>query len=499
MRYRILLTALALGALPLVLALHAGAQTRAAVAAPSTAPTTAPTTPTNAASARPSDALFSERPSLERLPNGLTVVTARWPSPGIVSYYTMVRVGSRDEVEPGHSGFAHFFEHMMFRGTELHPSHDYEARLQSFGADTNAFTSSDYTCYTITAPTSALPSLIELEADRFRNLSYTEDVFRTEAGAVRGEYQVWSSQPEQPIVEALSEIAFTRHTYGHTTIGYLRDIELMPTRFEYARAFFRRYYTPDNTFLIVVGDFDRDALLAGVRERYGSWRGRRDRPRVPVEPEPTQGARRDLTWPGSSPPRLWIGWRTPSFEGATASPRARASALTETAAIQIVHGLAFDQSSPLYQRLVVTDQSVLELESWAGEHTRDPGLLVALATIADPAQIDPTLAVIEQEIAKIGRGETPPERVRAVQQHLRYQYAMALETPSSVAGFLAEMLAVTGRLEAIDEYLAALERVTPEDVARVASRYLLPTRQFVVTLRSGTAPAAAAPAAGGPS
>ncbi|UJR82084.1 M16 family metallopeptidase [Sandaracinus amylolyticus] len=430
---------------------------------------------------RPSDAIFPNRPEVERLPNGLTVVTVQWPSPGIVAYYSMVRVGSRDEVEEGHSGFAHFFEHMMFRGTERHSQHEYERTLQGFGADNNAFTSQDYTCYTITAPTRALPTVIELEADRFQHLSYDENVFRTEAGAVRGEYQVWSSNPSQPLWESLSEMAFTRHTYGHTTIGYLRDIEAMPTRYEYARQFFRRYYTPDNTTLIVVGDYgDRAALMAKIREQYGAWRGRRDRPRIPTEPEPTQGARRDLPWAGATPPRMFVGWRIPAFESTDA--RRREAALRETAALQIVHDLAFDESSPLYQRLVVQDQSVLELESWAGEQTRDPGLLVVTAAMTPGQAFDPILDAIQAEMTRIGAGEIPAERVRAVQQHLRYALAMGLETPSSVAGFIAGMLAVSGRIEAIDDYLRALEQVTPEDVARVARTYLVPERRYVATL-----------------
>lgn len=109
-------------------------------------------------------------PTVERLPNGLTVMSVPWDTPGIVAYYTVMRVGSRDEVEPGHSGFAHLFEHMMFRGTERFPEDVYERTIQSFGADNNAYTSNDYTCYHVTAPSSALARIVELEADRFPRL-----------------------------------------------------------------------------------------------------------------------------------------------------------------------------------------------------------------------------------------------------------------------------------------------------------------------------------------
>ena len=131
----------------------------------------------------PFDDLFGGAPQVETLPNGMRVVMVPWASPGIVAYYTLVRAGSRDEVEAGHTGFAHFFEHMMFRGTSAHPAEEYAARLNAVGADGNAYTTNDYTCYTIVAPTTALSMLVELEADRFQNLRYEEAAFRTEAGA----------------------------------------------------------------------------------------------------------------------------------------------------------------------------------------------------------------------------------------------------------------------------------------------------------------------------
>ena len=434
------------------------------------------------ATRRPTDDLFPTRPRVETLANGLTVVAVPWPSPGIVAYYTLVRAGSRDEVEEGHTGFAHFFEHMMFRGTQAHPQHEYDAALQRFGADNNAFTTQDYTCYTITAPSSALPTLIELESDRFQHLAYTEEVFRTEAGAVRGEYQTHASDPDQPMWEALSEIAFGRHTYGHTTIGYLRDIERMPGEYAYSRQFFSRFYTPDDTTVIVVGDFDVEALLTDVRARYGGWRGRRSRPRVPVEPEPTQGARRDIAWDGASPPRMFVAYRTPAFVGDATPPPRRAAALRESAALEVTHDLAFHESSALYQRLVVSEQRLLALSSWAGERSRDPGLFVVSATLAPGQSFDEILAAIQAELDRVAGGGEGAERVRQVQEHLRYGLAMRLETPSSVAGLIAEMLAVSGRMEAIDEYLTALSSVSAEDVASVARRYLVPTRRFVVTL-----------------
>src|SRR3954468_265275 len=124
----------------------------------------------------------------ETLPNGLRVVFVPMDSPGLFAYFTLVRVGSRDEVEPGHTGFAHFFEHMMFRGTKRFPAEAQQQLVQRLGLDSNAFTWDDETVYYYSGPNQALAEVIELEADRFQHLEYDVEAFRTEAKAVLGEY-----------------------------------------------------------------------------------------------------------------------------------------------------------------------------------------------------------------------------------------------------------------------------------------------------------------------
>ena len=436
------------------------------------------------------DGLLGGAPRVESLPNGLRVVLVPWASPGIVAYYSLVRVGSRDEVEAGHTGFAHFFEHMMFRGTEAHSGDEYAALLNGVGADGNAFTTSDYTCYTLVAPTAALPLVVELESDRFQHLSYAEPAFRTEAGAVRGEYQVWSSDPSQPMWEALGELAFREHTYRHTTIGYLADVEAMPGYYDYSRDFFRRFYTPDDVTVLIVGDFDADAALAVVRERYGSWRGRRARSAVPVEPEPTEGGRRDLTWTGPVSPQMYVGWRTPAFvtEGrGRGAAAARSASLRDTAALQLVYLYAFAESSPLYQRLVVNERQALDLSTGLGEQSRDPGLFLVMAELTEAGSFDGVLAALQAELDAIGRGEVDAARLGTARSHLFGSMVMALETPASVAGFLAGHLAVAPDLDTVRAYLTALAEVGPEDLARVARQYLTASRRFTVTMSPGGA------------
>ncbi|MFM9007704.1 MAG: M16 family metallopeptidase [Bacteroidota bacterium] len=122
----------------------------------------------------------------KKLPNGLNVVTVPTPHPGLAAFYIVVRVGSREEVEPGKTGFAHFFEHMMFRGTEKYPKEKYSDELKATGASANANTWFDRTVYHMTGNSAMLDKMFELEADRFMNLKYSVQDFKTEAGAVKG-------------------------------------------------------------------------------------------------------------------------------------------------------------------------------------------------------------------------------------------------------------------------------------------------------------------------
>ena len=432
--------------------------------------------------------IFAEAPSIDRLENGLTVVTVPWNTPGIVAYYTQVNVGSRDEVEPGRTGFAHFFEHMMFRGTEALPGEAYQRALQAFGADTNAYTTNDYTCYTITAPSSALPRLVEIEADRFQRLSYDEEGFRTEAGAILGEYNTDASDPGLAVSEKIREMAFSAHTYRHTTMGFLRDVCAMPEMLDYSWQFFHRYYTPDNTTIIVVGDVDRDSLLDLVETHYGMWEGQRFDNEVPLEPEPTVGGRAHIAWSGTTAPRMNIGFRVPAFDENITAPDERAQAIRRTAALEVVRGLAFHESAPLYQRLVVQDQVLMRLSSWSNHFGTDPNLLTVSAVLRPiddfvaPTGFDAVLEAVQAELERIAAGETPPERIAGVQSHIRYAFLSRLETPGRVAGTLASFVSVGGSVDALAEYLDALAAVTPEEVAEAAAAFLVPERRFVVTV-----------------
>jgi zinc protease len=418
---------------------------------------------------------------VEHLDNGLTLVMAPFDSPGVVAYFTLVRAGSRDEVEAGKSGYAHLFEHLMFRGTEKVTAQEYEARMQALGADNNASTWDDFTIYEPVVASEAIPELAALDADRFKHLSYSPVAYKDETGAVLGEYNKNAASPELPMIEALDALAFTRHTYGHTTLGWKRDVQAMPNAYEYSRAFWKRFYTPDDCTLFVVGDFDEGKVSAAVHAHYSDWTGKRAVSKVAAEPEQTAPRRRAITWKNPTSPRLLVGYRIP----------AAGKDLRDTAALAVVGALALGESSELYERLVVKEQKLINLEFDPDDVLHeDPGLFPLTARLAPGTSFDEIEGAVNDTFAKIGLGETPESKLDAVRRHVNNTLVLDLQTPRAVALTLARWTALTGDPGSFDAYAAALSRVTADDIARVAKTYLVPARRNVVTLVSATAPAA---------
>jgi zinc protease len=405
------------------------------------------------------------------LPNGLRVFVVEYDSPGLVAYYSVVRTGSRNEVEPGKSGFAHFFEHMMFRGTARYPTEKYNAAIKAMGADSNAFTSDDMTVYHILAGTGALPTIVDIEADRFQHLDYNEAEFQKEARAVLGEYNKGASNPIQPMVEALYDNAFTNHTYKHTTIGFLRDIEDMPNQFAYSRQFFDRYYRPDNVILLVVGDVTATQVMPLIEKQYGTWSGGSPRPPVPAEPPQAQEKRATVPWKGASLPMLLVGYHVPAF-----SPND-----LDSAAIEVLGELVFAERSPLFRRLVLDEQKVEHLDGSAERHV-DPNLFNILATVKSSKDVPQVEDAIYKEIARVAAEGTSEKTLAEVVSRRRYEFAGHLSTADKVALVGAEFLALSGGLEAIDASFAQLAKVTVADIKRVAGKEFSPQKRTVVVL-----------------
>ena len=409
-----------------------------------------------------------------RLANGLQIAFVPYDSPGLVAYYTVMRVGSRNEPETGRSGYAHFFEHMMFRGTKAHPADERDLTLTKLGVAGNAFTSSDMTVYHELGPSLALPTIIALEADRFANLDYSEEVFKTEAGAILGEYAKSASSPGLKLREKMSETAFTTHTYRHTTLGYLEDIKDMPAGYAYAREFFHRYYTPDNAIVIVVGDFDEKATLAAITKAYSAWQGKLDAATIAQEPDQKDPRRAHVDWPQPTLSRVVLAWHTPSASDHHA------------AAAQLVLGdYLFGPTSDLYRDLVLGRQLVQSIGG-GGDNHRDPALFSVTASVKQDKDGPQVERAIHLALSKLAAGEVDAARLNAVRSHLKYGAILSLDTADSVAETLAVNAAPTGELDYMNALYAAADTLSAKDLVDFAKRYLIDSNCTTVTLSTIT-------------
>jgi zinc protease len=406
------------------------------------------------------------------LANGLKVIVIPTPSAGLVSYRTVVRTGARDEYEKGSTGFAHFFEHMMFRGTTKYPADKYNEIVTRMGADSNAYTSTDMTVYEFDISKADLETVIEIESDRFMNLAYEKPAFETEAGAVYGEYRKNRSSPGFVLYEAMRREAFRKHTYAHTAMGFVEDIKAMPKKYDYSLSFFKRYYRPENCVVIIAGDVDPAQTFALIEQYYAAWKPGYVAPKVPVEPPQKQARRAEITYEGRTLPRVWV-----AYKGGAFAPEDKI-----WVASTVLAELAFGETSDIYRELRLEQQRV-ESISAAPATDRDPELWSVVATIKDPNDVEAVLERIEQTVVRY-RDELPDvAQVDAVKSHLRYSYLLGLDTANAVASEAASFVGTAGDLERVEVLYDNLAAVTPEDVREAARRWLVDAHRTTVILR----------------
>lgn len=441
----------------------------------SASPSAAPATPrsetaTTAFTDTPGEVLGYDY-LMRDLPNGLRAIAVKTPHPGILSLQIVVRTGSGSEVEEGKTGFAHFFEHMMFRGTEKYPPARAGKILELAGAEQNAYTSDDITNYHTTFTTADLDAILDIEADRFQNLAYTEEQFRTEALAVKGEYLKNHSSPFRRLHEKAHGIAFTTHPYRHTTMGFIEDIEDMPNQMAHGEKFFDRYYRPENTIVLLVGDIAPEAGVKKISDAFGEWERGSFEPSIPVEPPPAGPGYAHVQWESETQPWLLFAFRGPAFDSSSET----------SAALDVLSTLAFSEASPLYQKVVVDEQWADQLWSWFPSR-RDPSLLYVGVRLLDGKHADAVTDTVYGALRELGEAPLEDGWVERARTRLRYETAAELDSAPAIAGTLARLLTLEGTPEAADTLMASYQRVSPEALQTVAKTYFTDQRRFVVTL-----------------
>jgi len=411
---------------------------------------------------------------LHDFPNGLRLITVPTDFPNVVALYIVVQTGSRNEVEPGKTGFAHLFEHMMFRGTEKYPPAKYEAVLKQAGAASNAYTTDDRTVYHTTFSKEDLETILAMEADRFQHLKYSPATFKTETLAVLGEYNKNSAAPTQKLFEVLRDTAFDKHTYKHTTMGFLRDIKDMPNQYDYSLQFFHRWYRPEYTTIVVAGDVKPGQTQALVAKYWGDWKRGNYKVRIPAEP-PQKGPRsKHIDWPTPTLP-----WLAVAFKGAAYSDTA-----IDQVTLDVISFLGFSESSPLYKKLVITEQKV-DIFGVDNPDRVDPQLFTVIARVKKQEDMDYVRDAILAQCKEFQDKSVDRARLEAVKKHLRYSFALAMDNSEAVAAMLAPYIGLRRTPETINRVYALYEKVTPADVRRIARKYFIADARTIVTLTGG--------------
>jgi zinc protease len=408
---------------------------------------------------------------IDDLPNDLRLVTIPTDYPNLVAFYIVVATGSRNEVEPGKTGYAHFFEHMMFRGSENYPPGKRDEIMQRAGASTNAYTTDDRTVYHATFSKEDLPEIMKMEADRFQRLKYAEPEYKTEALAVLGEYNKNIAAPTLKLQETLRATAFKNHTYKHTTMGFIQDIEDMPNQFDYSWEFFRRYYRPEYTTILVVGDVKRDEVLEMVRANFGTWERGDYKPEIPREPEQNEPRTAHVDWATPTLPYVTVAFRNPAYSDEQ----------KDYAALDLVGAVAFGPTSELYQRLVLNEQKVDQLSAFNPERM-DPHLFTITARVKDVKDVDYVRDQILATVQRFTSEAIPQKKLDDTRSRLRYETALGFDSSEAIAGAVAPFLALRRTPETMDRLFAVYDTVTPEDARAMAAKYLTEQKRTIVTL-----------------
>lgn len=404
------------------------------------------------------------------LPNGLNVVAIPYPSPGVASFHIIVRVGSRDEVEKGKTGFAHFFEHMMFRGTERYSKEHYSNALKATGASANANTSLDRTVYHMTGSAKFLNKMFELEADRFMNLKYSVQDFKTEAGAVKGEYTKNNASPYTRLYEAVNNTAFDKHTYKHTTMGFYEDIVAMPDQYDFSLKFFERYYRPEYCTILVVGDIEPGQVFGLAMTHFGEWKKGSYSQTIPVEP-PVNGARKVNVKAEKFPPYLDLKFRGPAFSLLN----------NDHQALALLGQLLTSEKSDLYKDMVMTERVARSINGGIFP-TRDPYLFSLSASLTSASDFPKVKKRFLDAVANYQSTPVSESDLSSAKDRIRYSFALSMDNPDAIANSVGQFIWLTGNPESLNSSYELLQSVTPDDIMRVAKKYLVPDGMTIGTI-----------------
>ena len=416
----------------------------------------------------PSGAPAADRVVAATLDNGLRVLLLEDHRSPIVSFQVWYRVGSRNE-QRGATGIAHFLEHMMFKGTPTRGPKQFARLVEENGGQDNAFTSQDVTSYFVDIAADKLDLVIELEADRMRNLLLDAKQIASEREVVIEERRTRTEDdPGGFLGEEVSSIAFKAHPYGYPIIGWLEDIKrITPAEI---RAFYQTYYLPNNAMVVAVGAFQAPAALEKIRRSFGRIpRGRTPPPVLAVEP-PQNGERRVTVRKEAELPIVYLGWHVPNQRS------------DDAPALEVLSTiLAGGRASRLYRDLVYQRQLALEAGGDYSYFSIDPNLFWFWATPM-PGQTPETLeAELSKHMERLKAEPVTEEELGRAKNQIESAFVFEEDSVHRRAALLARFELIGG-YALKDSFITKIRAVTVADLTRVAGAWFAPERKSVGVL-----------------
>ena len=404
-----------------------------------------------------------------RLGNGMRVLLLEDHRTPVVAVQIWVDAGSSDE--SFHTGIAHLFEHMMFKGSKNIAPEVHAQLINERGGQINAYTSHDVTVYHEDVTSESLPLVIDLEAERFLNLDISEETLESEREVVLEERRLRTEDtPDGRGFEALTALVWQAHPYRWPVIGWRSDVEQVTV--EACHAFFDTYYAANNLTLVVVGDFETEPTLAHIERAFGRLPRAESIPRNPTTVVPQRGARRAEVHFDAQIPLLFAGWHAP--------PTGHEDGEALDIASQILSG---GRSSRLYRSLVYEQEKALYAYGSYWEFN-DAGMFYASAGARPGVSLDEIEELFMAEIDLVAKEGVSEEEVARAKRQMEVALVNRFATNHSLASRIGRETVAFGRVRPLSERIEAIRRVTPEDVQRVVRTYLRPDARNVVRVLS---------------
>ncbi|WP_312323352.1 pitrilysin family protein [Soonwooa sp.] len=401
------------------------------------------------------------------LPNGMHVILHQDNSAPVVTTGVMYHVGAKDE-EVGRSGFAHFFEHLLFEGTKNIKRGDWFKIVSSNGGTNNANTTNDRTYYYETFPSNNLQLGLWMEADRLRQPIINQIGVDTQREVVKEEKRLrMDNQPYGNLLTALQTNLFAKHPYRWTTIGTMEDLN--SAKLEEFQDFFKKYYSPNNATLVVAGDFKKDETKKWIEEYYGSIPKGPEVKRTTIKEDPITQAK-EVTWndPNIQLPAYLFSYRVPGSRD------------KESYALSMLSTyLSNGKSSVLYKKLVDQEKKALEVQA-INLGLEDYGIFAFFAIPMGSTSKDVLQKDIDAEIVKLQTNLISDEDYQKLQNIFENQFVNANSSIQGIASSLATYNVLYGDTNLINKQIDIYRSVTKEDLRNAAKKYLNPNQRVII-------------------